>query len=61
MVVLRALGLTRYMLGLNGMLGTSDFQERDPHRKLTVGLSHAWVGGFGVVIGLPIGKEVVLI
>ena len=46
---------------------TSDFQERDPYRKLTVGLSHAWVGGFMAALGLPllvimvlyIGKEVV--
>ena len=31
----------------------SDYLERDPYRKLTVGLSHAFVGALLIVAGMP--------
>ena len=33
--------------------GASDYMERDPYRKLTVGLSHAFGGSLLIVAGMP--------
>ena len=47
------------MTWLVNIFGTSDYLERDPYRKLTVGISHAWLGGFLVIVGIPIALIVI--
>ncbi len=42
------------MGGLVNIFGTSDYLERDPYRKLTVGLSHAFGGALLISAGLPL-------
>ncbi len=39
---------------LANIFGTSDYLERDPYRKLTVGLSHAFGGALLITAGLPL-------
>ena len=52
---------------LTNIFGTSDYLERDPKKKLDVGLAHAFVGGvliaYGIamfwVMAIYIGKEII--
>ena len=47
--------------------GTSDYLERDPYRKLVVGIAHAWFGSYLIKNGVDmwvvlvgyLGKEVI--
>ena len=41
------------MKWLIDIFGTSDYMDRDPYRKLTVGLSHAFGGSLLIVAGIP--------
>lgn len=42
------------MKWLVNIFGTSDYLERDPYRKLAVGLAHAFGGALLITAGLPL-------